>query len=294
MKRRTLMLGGATIVASSGRCGGILAAATYRRGRRDIRLGRALISSAAAHGPSPWEKLPGAALPGCARNCVATVAQTFGPLPCQRYPGTSGRHRRKGWAALRLAVRIVHAADCRPVENADIEIWHTDHRGIYSGREAADMCTLDDAEAISGLAFRGRQLTDAAGQASFLTVYPGWYRGRTPHVHCRIIVEGRELLVSQIYFDDALSDIVYGGHPDYRQRPPPRYAQRRGGPHPARTPSITYSISKSSTAACSPRRLRSAFRPEPTGARTFPASGMNQTQDFCVQALDRRTSGSEG
>ena len=81
------------------------------------------------------------------------------------------------------------------------------------------MCTNDDPEALSGLAFRGRQLTDNEGRATFLTAYPGWYHGRAPHIHCRILVGGRELLVSQLYFDDTLSDIVYGQHPDYVGRP---------------------------------------------------------------------------
>jgi protocatechuate 3,4-dioxygenase beta subunit len=148
-----------------------------------------------------------------------TVAQTLGPCHVNNVPARQDVSEGKAGLPLRLAVRIVHAADCRPVENADIEIWHTDHRGIYSGREAAEMCTFGDAEAISGLAFRGRQLTDAKGQASFLTAYPGWYKGRTPHVHCRILVEGKELLISQIYFDDVLSDIIYSEHPDYLGRP---------------------------------------------------------------------------
>ncbi|MGO8070870.1 protocatechuate 3,4-dioxygenase, partial [Rhizobium leguminosarum] len=30
---------------------------------------------------------------------------------------------------------------------------------------------------------------------------------------------GKELLVSQIYCDDVLSDIIYGEHPDYIVRP---------------------------------------------------------------------------
>ncbi|MBB2671974.1 UNVERIFIED_ORG: protocatechuate 3,4-dioxygenase beta subunit [Rhizobium esperanzae] len=218
MKRRTLMLGGATIVASS-----VAAAAFWPRRHIAVAArtfdwkGTDFLSGGTRS--VALEKLP-APLFRTRPNCVATVAQTRGPCHVNDIPERQDVTEGKAGLPLRLAVRIVHAADCRPVENADIDIWHTDHRGIYSGREAADMCTLDDAEAISGLAFRGRQLTDAAGQASFLTVYPGWYKGRTPHVHCRILVEGRELLVSQIYFDDALSDIVYGGHPDYRQRPP--------------------------------------------------------------------------
>ncbi|MBB2831663.1 UNVERIFIED_ORG: protocatechuate 3,4-dioxygenase beta subunit [Rhizobium esperanzae] len=218
MKRRTIVFGGAAIVASS-----VAAVAIWPR-RQIVMAARTFdwkgtdFLSGGTRSVA-LEKLPAPRF-RTRPNCVATVAQTLGPCHVDDIPARQDVTEGKAGLPLRLAVRIVHAADCRPVENADIEIWHTDHRGIYSGREAANMCTLNDAEAISGLAFRGRQLTDAAGQASFLTVYPGWYKGRTPHVHCRILVEGRELLVSQIYFDDALSDIVYGGHPDYFQRPP--------------------------------------------------------------------------
>lgn len=53
---------------------------------------------------------------------------------------------------------------------------------------------------------------------NFLTVYPGWYSGRAVHVHLRIVVEGKELLITQLLFDDTLSDIVYQGHPDYAAR----------------------------------------------------------------------------
>ncbi|MBY3142100.1 dioxygenase family protein [Rhizobium laguerreae] len=217
MKRRTLVLGGAAIVASSvaavaiwPRRHVVVAARTFDwKGTDFVSGGTKSVT---------LEKLP-EPLFRTSPNCVVTVAQTLGPCHVNNVPARQDVSEGKAGLPLRLAVRIVHAADCRPVENADIEIWHTDHRGIYSGREAAEMCTFGDAEAISGLAFRGRQLTDAKGQASFLTAYPGWYKGRTPHVHCRILVEGKELLISQIYFDDVLSDIIYGGHPDYLGRP---------------------------------------------------------------------------
>ncbi|OHV25006.1 protocatechuate 3,4-dioxygenase [Rhizobium sp. RMa-01] len=218
MQRRTLVLGGATIVAST-----VAAAAIWPRRHITVAArtfdwkGTDFLSGGTKS--VTLEKLP-APLFRSRPNCIVTSAQTLGPCHVNNIPARQDVSEGKAGLPLRLAVRIVHAADCRPVESADIEIWHTDHRGIYSGREAAEMCTLGDAEAISGLAFRGRQLTDAEGQASFLTAYPGWYQGRTPHVHCRILVDGKELLVSQIYFDDTLSDIIYGEHPDYLGRPP--------------------------------------------------------------------------
>lgn len=152
-------------------------------------------------------------------NCTATAAQTLGPCHVNDVPLRVDVTEGRPGLPMRVAFRLVDAGDCRPIEGADVEIWHTDHRGIYSGRAAAAMCTLDDAEAVQGLACRGRQVSDEDGVATFLTVYPGWYSGRTIHIHCRIVVAGRELLVSQIYFDDNLSDLVYGQHPDYEGRP---------------------------------------------------------------------------
>ena len=152
-------------------------------------------------------------------NCTVTAAQTLGPCHVNGVPVRQDVSEGRPGLPMRIAFRLVNAGDCRPTEGADIEIWHTDHRGIYSGREAAAMCTLDDKEAIEGLAFRGRQSTGADGVATFLSAYPGWYSGRTIHIHCRIVTAGRELLVSQIYFDDNLSDIIFGQHPDYAGRP---------------------------------------------------------------------------
>ena len=64
---------------------------------------------------------------------------------------------------------------------------------------------------------RGHQMTDAAGVARFTTIYPGWYPGRTVHIHFKIRTEpaaarGYEF-ASQLYFDDALTDRVHARDP---------------------------------------------------------------------------------
>ena len=70
---------------------------------------------------------------------------------------------------------------------------------------------------------RGYQLTNNRGAARFLTIYPGWYRGRTVHIHFKIRSRPpREPgfdFTSQFYFADALNDRVYAD---------PRYAGQGG------------------------------------------------------------------
>jgi protocatechuate 3,4-dioxygenase beta subunit len=96
-----------------------------------------------------------------------------------------------------------------------------DALGVYSDVQDARVDTR-------GRKFlRGYQTTDASGLARFATIYPGWYQGRTVHIHFKIRVPaaaGRALeFTSQLYFDDALTDQVH-------TRPP--YAQK--GPRPVR------------------------------------------------------------
>lgn len=150
-------------------------------------------------------------------QCVVMRDKTLGPCHTNDVPirrdVTAGVIGLPMWVSL----RVVDAAGCKPIAGADIEIWHADVRGVYSGRAAA-MCNPDDAAAKRAGFLRGRQVTDADGVVSFLTIYPGWYGGRAPHIHLRVLVERRELLVSQLLFDEGLNDAVYGDHPDYAKR----------------------------------------------------------------------------
>ena len=65
---------------------------------------------------------------------------------------------------------------------------------------------------------RGMQRTDAKGVATFRTIYPGWYPGRTVHVHVMVHVGGNVVHTGQLYFPDALTDTVYRRAP-YNRRP---------------------------------------------------------------------------
>ena len=65
---------------------------------------------------------------------------------------------------------------------------------------------------------RGIQPTDADGRATFVTVYPGWYQGRTVHIHVKVHVGGNVVHTGQLFFNDALTDAVYRAKP-YSNRP---------------------------------------------------------------------------
>ena len=106
-------------------------------------------------------------------------------------------------AALRLGVRVRDAAGCRPVSNAVVDIWHCDAGGSYSGYESAEGETF----------LRGAQVTNTDGIAEFRTVYPGWYPGRTVHIHAKVHLDRQTVLTTQLYFDDAFTDRVAAQQP---------------------------------------------------------------------------------
>jgi protocatechuate 3,4-dioxygenase beta subunit len=65
---------------------------------------------------------------------------------------------------------------------------------------------------------RGLQRTNAKGLAAFRTVYPGWYQGRTVHIHVKVHLGGNVLHTGQLYFPDSVTDAVYKKAP-YSRRP---------------------------------------------------------------------------
>jgi protocatechuate 3,4-dioxygenase beta subunit len=66
---------------------------------------------------------------------------------------------------------------------------------------------------------RGSQQSDASGKLSFITLYPGWYQGRTVHIHVLVHVGGNVTHIGQLFFDDAFTDGVYKADAPYSKRP---------------------------------------------------------------------------
>ena len=123
--------------------------------------------------------------------------------------------RRKG-VPLKLLLQIVKAGSCAPIADARIDVWHADAFGKYSGYSGQSDSGNVSTKGQSFL--RGTQFTDAAGLVRFTTIYPGWYEGRTPHIHVKIFLAEKTVLTSQLYFPDALSEFIYQNGAPYDRR----------------------------------------------------------------------------
>jgi protocatechuate 3,4-dioxygenase beta subunit len=133
-------------------------------------------------------------------SCILTPEQTEGPYYIAgeklRRNITEGRPG----APMVLRTFVVDASSCRPIRNAAVDIWHADASGIYSG--------FGDG-ASSRTFMRGIQRTNVKGLAQFRTVYPGWYQGRTVHIHVKVHVSSNVVHTGQLYFPDSMTDAVY-------------------------------------------------------------------------------------
>ena len=100
-------------------------------------------------------------------------------------------------------------------------IWHADTDGLYSGFVSSSASANgggSSSPADDGTFLRGTQLTDANGQVTFETLYPGWYRGRTVHIHVMVHVSGSIVHTGQLFFDDTFTGTVYDSTAPYSSR----------------------------------------------------------------------------
>src|SRR5882757_877680 len=61
---------------------------------------------------------------------------------------------------LRVDLRVIDGATCKPSERARVDIWHADARGIYSGYEGQG--DKQDLSTVGQKFLRGTQFTDSA------------------------------------------------------------------------------------------------------------------------------------
>ena len=150
--------------------------------------------------------------------CTLTPEQIEGPFYLDQTRIRGDISEGKPGVPLQLILRVLEAsATCAPIPKAVVDVWQCDALGIYSGYEGAAIAPRHVEPVDDKTFLRGTQLTDAAGAARFRTIYPGWYAGRTPHVHLKLRV-GAKAVTTQLYFPDEVTNAVYARAP-YDQQP---------------------------------------------------------------------------
>jgi len=148
--------------------------------------------------------LPGTAI--TAAQPVATPHQTEGPfyptgaaLPADRDADlltVRGRPGRPEGDTIYVKGRVL-TVDGNPVPDAEVQIWQANAEGIYNHPRDGNDPTFQGFGAV---------VTDAAGRYRFRTLRPAGYGSiffrRPPHIHFKVLVQGKPALTTQMYFAD--------------------------------------------------------------------------------------------
>ena len=133
-------------------------------------------------------------------TCAVTPTETVGPYPSLSDLIRSDIRETKTGTVLTLTIKVVNVnSNCSAVANAAVEIWQCDAAGNYSSYGSQAGQTY----------LRGIQTTNANGEVTFTTVYPGWYQGRATHIHAEVTIGGRSIKVTQIAFPEAVNNVVH-------------------------------------------------------------------------------------
>ena len=132
--------------------------------------------------------------------CAVTPTETVGPYPSLIDLFRSDIREGKSGTLLALTIKVVNVnSGCSAVSGANVEIWHVDAAGNYSQYGSQTAQTY----------LRGIQTTNANGEVTFTTIYPGWYQGRATHIHLEVTIGGASRKVTQIAFPESVNNSVH-------------------------------------------------------------------------------------
>ena len=216
--RRKFLLGAFGILGSTALGGWLFRGPLLRQYLiREIDFDATLMTAAPASGETP---------------CVLTTTTTEGPFFVPSPLRADVREDREG-VDLDFKLQLVNHTDCSPIPGANVEIWHCDAEGRYSGYPeemahdlwAAEMYLRDNVDPDYGELhvnpstearyLRGRQISDADGWVNFQTVFPGWYNDRVPHIHVKAFLPSGQQIGTQFCFTDEFCDELYTTEPPY-------------------------------------------------------------------------------
>jgi len=141
--------------------------------------------------------------PSSSNGCAVAPTETEGPFPTHTPASYVRSDITDGRTGYKLTVKIIilsNSNSCNPLANALVDIWHCDKDGNYSEYGGSGMQATD----YTSVHFlRGRQTTDTSGLVTYTSIFPGWYSGRSTHIHVHVYnSSGTSLKVTQIAFPE--------------------------------------------------------------------------------------------
>jgi protocatechuate 3,4-dioxygenase beta subunit len=153
--------------------------------------------------------------------CTLTAEQEQGPFYVAREMLRADIAEAKAGVPLDLHIAILDSRTCEPLAGAAVDLWHCDALGLYSGftkshfggpaefggdgpsgtggpppnrggmggppqdgRPSGPPPSPPQTDKLTFL--RGIQMTGADGTVRFQTIFPGYYPGRTNHIHFKV------------------------------------------------------------------------------------------------------------
>ncbi|KAB5588551.1 hypothetical protein CTheo_8009 [Ceratobasidium theobromae] len=193
-------------------------------------------------------------------TCVTTPEVTEGPYYVNNELLRQDIREDQEGVELVLDIGVMDITTCTPLDQALVEIWHCNSTGHYSGFTSAngggvgggsgnmtmpsgnmtaptgtDSGTASMAIPTGGAGggggstsmtdqesfLRGGYATNSEGMVEFFTTYPGFYTGRTVHIHTMIHTNysvatngsiishaGTVRHIGQLFFDDELNEVI--------------------------------------------------------------------------------------
>jgi protocatechuate 3,4-dioxygenase beta subunit len=150
-------------------------------------------------------------------DCIFTAVAGEGPYYLEGTPVRRDIREDQVGQELLLRFEVVDVIRCVPLPDALVQIWHSNSAGFYSGYEHIDPNVIPVFEGLGNHApsqgpdrfLRGAQVSDQNGKCEFLTIFPGWYAGRTVHIHAKVHFNDSRLITSQLYFPQQMIDEIH-------------------------------------------------------------------------------------
>ncbi|XP_054153800.1 uncharacterized protein LOC128952423 [Oppia nitens] len=154
-----------------------------------------------------------------ANRCILQPETIEGPYYLnQRLVRQDIRESQPG-VPFRLRLQFTHPDTCAPLKNIRADLWQANALGMYSGYIGfhGPVDANGHGQPIDNYRFlRGTQFSDANGFVDFITIFPGWYPGRTVHIHVIAYSGPNRIHTGQIYFTENLTQYIGQFNP-YRQ-----------------------------------------------------------------------------